>query len=149
MESQQPLETPLQAAVREEAEGGEKRAEQEADAAISDISDYMAATSPDELAEAEAQLEAWEIPADPMEEIEFVPDGKPFVPVFSARTEAEAQIIAGVLHGAGIPTSIENHAGTPAYGGAFIAGALNWGEILVPEAFADAARAEIAAASSE
>jgi hypothetical protein len=53
-----------------------------------------------------------------------------------------------VLQGAGIPTSIENHSGTSAYGGAFIAGELNWGDVLVPEVFADTARAEIAEASA-
>jgi hypothetical protein len=148
MESEETLETPLQAAAREEAEGGRKREQREAVAALADISDYMATTSPDELAQAQAQLESWEIPGDPLEEIEYVPDGKPYVAVFSARTEAEAQIIKGVLHGARIPAAIENHSGTSAYGGAFISGEINWGAVLVPEAFAAAARAEIAIAAA-
>lgn len=147
-------ETPLEAAVRlEAADGGvsaaqTRREEREADAVVADIDAYVAATDPASLAEAERQLEAWEIPVGPLEGL---PAGtalspgremEPLAAVFAAHSESEANIIRGVLEAEGIPVAFDNLSG-PIMGSIFQSGETRWGDVLVPARMAEQARAAI------
>lgn len=166
MEPAQPLtpylnegvETPLETAARLEAQqsraGGQTRQEeQEADILVADIDQYVAQTDPASLPEAERELEAWQIPTDPLEgvpsNITFKPnvEGVPLVPIFSAQTESEANIVRGLLEASGIPATINSLSG-PALGGIFQPDETRWGDILVSASEAEAAQEVIAEATA-
>ena len=152
-------ETPLERAGRIEGararaeESGAaqtRRAEHEADVVVGDVDQYVAQTDPERLPEAEAELDSWEIPASPLEGVPVDPPatgavGDPLVPVFAAGSEMEASIVRGLIESAGIPTTLDSLP-APMFGSALATGEDRWGDILVPAARADEARAVIAAA---
>lgn len=153
------VETPLERAARaeqlrqeEQSQGNDAREEHEADVVIGDVGEYVAQTDPAGLPEAEAQLNAWEIPTDPLEgvpaDVVLHPgeEGVPFVPVFSAGTESEANIVRGLLESEGIPVVVRDSASPVAYGSVFGIAEARWGDLLVGAAQADLARQIIAAA---
>ena len=150
------LETPLETAARTEAlddrSGTQtRREEQEADTLVADIDSYVAQTDPASLPEAERELDAWQIPTDPLEgvptDVVFAPnvEGEPLVSIFSAQTEPEANIVRGLLEASGIPTVLNTLSG-PALGGIFQSDETRWGEILVSASHAAAAQEAITAA---
>ena len=149
-------ETPLETAARMDAlqsgSGAQtQREEQEADRLVADIDRYVAETDPAFLPEAERELEAWQIPTDPLEgvpsNVTFEPnvEGEPLVPIFSAQTESEANIVRGLLEASGIPAVLNTLSG-PALGGIFQPDETRWGDILVSAPHAAAAQAAIAEA---
>ncbi len=140
-------ETPLEQAARREAEAEDTRAEREADTLVADIDAYVGATDPSSLPEAEAALNAWEIPADPREAGAGAGDDEALEPVFAAGSEAEAAIVRGVLEAQGIPTMLDGLP-TRTLGNVFQAGEDRWGDILVPAGQAGEARALIQAAQA-
>ena len=151
------VETPLEAAARAEAledtSGAQaRREEQEADVLVADIDQYVAQTDPASLPEAERELEAWQIPTDPLEGVpgnvalEPGVEGEPLVPIFSAQTESEANIVRGLLEASGIPAVISSLSG-PALGGIFQPDEARWGDLLVAPSDAEAAQAAIAEAT--
>ncbi len=150
------LETPLEAAVRQEAAGSSlagqnRREEEEADRVIADVDDYVARTDPSSLPVAERELDAWEIPSDPLagvpDDVAIDPeaDTPPLVSVFEASSETEANIVRGVLEAAGIPVTFDG-VPAPVLGSILETGSARWGGLLVPASEADAARAEIESA---
>lgn len=149
-------ETPLETAARAEARQGSavqaRRDEQEADTLVADIDAYVAQTDPASLPEAEAALNAWQIPTDPLEgvpdNIVFEPnvEGEPLVAIFAAHSESEANIVRGLLEASGIPAVLNSRSG-PALGGIFQSDETRWGDILVSSSQADAAQAAIAEAT--
>lgn len=149
-------ETPLERAARAEAEadtqGGRDAAEEyEADVVTGDVEDYVAIHDPAALAEAEAQLNAWQVPTSPFEgvpgNVALHPgqDGQPLESVFSARTETEANIVRGLLESDGI-AAIFREVATPAYGSIFSVSESRWADILVSASQAQAARDAIQSA---
>lgn len=151
-------ETPLETAARLEAVQSRsstqtRQEEQEADILVADIDQYVAKTDPASLPAAEKELEAWQIPSDPLEgvpgNVTFQPnvEGEPLVAIFSAQTEAEASIVRGLLESSGIPATINTLSG-PALGGIFQPDEARWGDILVSASEAEAARAAIADATA-
>ena len=151
------LETPLEAAalaeVKEDRSGMQtRRDEQEADVLVADIDAYVAQTDPASLPEAEKQLEAWEIPTDPLEGVPvttvFEPnvEGEPLVPIFAAQSESEANIVRGLLEASGIPAVLYSLSG-PVMGGIFQPDEARWGDILVSASHAEAAHTVIAEAT--
>lgn len=139
-------ETPIEKAVRERAAWTpDAQAEREADVVISDIDAYVAETDPASLPAAEAALESWQIPTDPLETGDAEPDDSPLEVVFSAGSESEASIVHGLLESAGIPT-IMNVVSMPSYGGVFATGEARWGDLLVPARRVVQARAILTAA---
>ena len=150
-------ETPLEIAARtqalEETPGAQtRREEQEADVLVADIDQYVAQTDPASLPEAERALEAWQIPTDPLEgvpgDVALEPgvEGEPLVPIFSAQSESEANIVRGLLEASGIPAVISSLSG-PALGGIFQPDETRWGDLLVAPSDAEAAQAAIAEAT--
>ena len=140
-------ETPLERAGRQEAlNTDDAREEREADVLVADIDSYIAETDPASLPEAEAQLNAWQIPADPLD-AGVAGDGGSLVAIFAAQTEAEAAIVRGVLEAQGIPTTLDGLP-TGILGNVFQAGEDRWGDILVPGHQADEARALLSAANA-
>lgn len=150
-------ETPLERAARAEAdaqtgEGADARDEREADAVIGDVGDYVARTDPAGLPGAQAQLDAWQIPTDPLEgvpgDVALRPgeEGEPLVSVFSAGTESEANIVRGLLESEGVPAIFRDASAPGAYGSVFGVAEARWGDLLVGAAQADLARQIIAAA---
>ena len=151
-------ETPLETAARLEAQGNSRGAqtrqeEHEADVLVADIDQYVAQTDPAFLPEAERELNAWQIPTDPLEgvpdNVVFQPnvEGEPVVAIFSAQTESEANIVRGLLEASGIPAAI-NTLSSPVLGGVFQSDETRWGDILVSASEAEAAKAVIAAATA-
>lgn len=151
-------ETPLETAARLEAQGSRsstqaRQDEHEADVLVADIDQYVAETDPASLPEAERELEAWQIPIDPLEgvpdNIVFQPnvEGEPLVAIFSAQTESEANIVRGLLEASGIPATI-NTLSSPALGGIFQPDETRWGDILVSASEAEAAQTAIAEATA-
>jgi hypothetical protein len=122
----------------------------EAGVLVEDIDEFVAETDPEHLSEAEAELAAWQPPQDPLRRPVNVPRGNDstVVAVFSAYSEAEANIVKGVLDAAGIPSSFDSYGGS-VMGGIFTAGEQLWADIVVPEAYADQARQAIVDASVE
>ncbi|BDI34358.1 hypothetical protein CCAX7_64090 [Capsulimonas corticalis] len=118
-----------------------RREEREADAVLEDVDRYVAQTDPASLASAEAELNAWEIPVDPLDlaDGELSSGSDAPVAVFSATSEAEAHIIQGVLEAAGIPARLHDVA-MRAMGNIFSAGEEGWGQVLVPANLAEQAR---------
>ena len=108
---------------------------------------------PASLPEAEQALNAWEIPSDPLEGVpggialEPGVEGEPFVSVFTAQSESEANIVRGVVEAAGIPVTFDGLP-TPIMGSVFQAAESRWGDLLVPASLADPARAAIAEATA-
>ena len=152
MEAETPLEAAARAEAQEDRSGAQtRREEQEADRLVADIDAYVAQTDPASLPEAEAALDAWEIPRDPLEGVPgngvFEPnvEGEPLVPIFAAQTEPEANIVRGLLEASGIPAVLSSRSG-PALGGIFQPDETRWGDILVSALHADAAQAVIAEA---
>lgn len=150
------LETPLEAAARQETAGGSlsgqnRREEQEADRVIADVDDYVTRTDPASRPVAERELDAWEIPSDPLagipDDVAIDPEGHapPLVSVFEASSETEANIVRGVLEAAGIPVTFDG-APAPILGSILETGSARWGGLLVPASEADAARTEIESA---
>ena len=150
-------ETPLEIAARMEAQedthGAQtRRDEHEADVVVGDIDQYVAQTDPDSLPAAERALEAWQIPIDPLEGVpgnvalEPGVEGEPLVPIFSAQSESEANIVRGLLEASGIPAMISSLSG-PALGGIFQPDETRWGDILVAPSDAEAAQAAITEAT--
>lgn len=150
-------ETPLEIAARTQAQqdtGGAqtRRDEHEADVLVADIDQYVAQTDPASLPEAERELEAWQIPTDPLEgvpgDVALEPgvEGEPLVPIFSAQSESEANIVRGLLEASGIPAMINTLSG-PALGGIFQPDETRWGDILVAPSDAEAAQAAITEAT--
>jgi len=117
----------------------------EAGMLVEDIDSYVAQTDPQHLAEAETELADWAVPNDPSALPIDAGDGTVVVGVFSAYSEIEASIVKGVLDAAGIPAAFDNHGGS-VMGGIFAAGDQVWADVVVPESYADAARAAIAEA---
>jgi hypothetical protein len=140
-------ETPLERADRLAAEAEDTRAEREADTLVADIDAYVGETDPASLPEAEAALNAWEIPADPRDAGAGAGDGEALEAVFAAGSEAEAAIVRGVLEAQGIPTMLDGLP-TRTLGNVFQAGEDRWGDILVPAGQAAEARALIQAAQT-
>ena len=151
-------ETPLETAARLEAQQGRsstqgRQEEHEADILVADIDQYVAQTDPASLPEAERELNAWQIPTDPLEgvpgNITFEPnvEGEPLVPIFSAQTESEANIVRGLVEASGIPATINPLSG-PALGGIFQPDETRWGDILVSASEAEAAQEAIAEATA-
>ncbi len=147
-------ETPLERAARAEAEtpgASDARDEQEADTLVADIDHYVAQNDPGSLPQAEAELNAWEIPTSPLDGVStegVLPDGEeraPLVAVFSGYSEAEVNIVRGLLEADGIAAVVREVA-TPSVGSIFSVSEGRWGDILVAPEQADAARAAIAAA---
>ena len=136
-------ETPLERRLPPDADAElleTRREEREADAVLEDVDRYVARTDPASLANAEAELNAWEIPVDPLD----LSGGGGFAgdapePVFTASSEAEAHIIQGVLEAAGIPARLHD-AAMSAMGNIFSAGEAGWGQVLVPANLAEQAR---------
>ncbi len=150
-------ETPLEAAARAEAQADSsgaqaQREEHEADVVVGDIDEYVAQTDPASLPEAERELEAWQIPTDPLAgvpgDVVLEPgvEGEPLVPIFSAQSESEANIVRGLLEASGIPAVINSLSG-PALGGIFQPDETRWGDLLVAPSDAEAAQAAIAEAT--
>lgn len=153
-ESETPLETAARLQVQRDRSGGQTRQEeQEADTLVADIDAYVAKTDPASLPEAERELEAWQIPTDPLEGVpaNIVLDpnveGEPLVTIFSAQTESEANIVRGLLEASGIPTFV-NTLSSPALGGVFQPDETRWGDLLVSASRAEAASAAIAEATA-
>ncbi len=149
MSEEMSQETPLERAGRAEAlagttQGQDARDEREANVLVADIDSYIAATDPASLPQAEAALNAWEIPLDPLDTGAAAGDSGPLVAVFVAQTEAEAAIVRGVLESQGIPTTLDGLP-TGIMGNVFQAGEDRWGDILVPKDQAEEARAVLAA----
>lgn len=150
------VETPLERAARLETERGpltvDAQAEREADVVVGDVDEYVAETDPLHLPAAQQQLDAWEIPHSPFEgipdDVALNPgeEGEPLVSVFSARTEAEANIVRGVIESEGI-AAIFREVATPAYGSIFSVSEARWADILVAASQAQAARDAIQAAT--
>ncbi len=151
-------ETPLETAARLEAQQNRastqaRKEEQEADVLVADIDSYVAQTDPASLPEAERELDAWQIPTDPLEGVPtdrvFAPnvESEPLVPIFSAQTESEANIVRGLLEASGIPAVINPLSG-PALGGIFQPDETRWGDLLVSASHAAAAQAAIAEATA-
>ncbi len=140
-------ETPLERAARVEARDADARAEHEADTLIADIDAYVGETDPASLTEAEAALNAWQIPDDPRDTGAGAADGEALEPVFAAGSEAEAAIVRGVLEAQGVPTMLDGLP-TRTLGNVFQAGEDRWGDILVPAGQAEEARALIRAAQA-
>ena len=154
---QNEVETPLESAARAEVQadraGAQVRQEEhEADRLVADIDSYVAQTDPASLPQAERELDAWEIPTDPLEgvpvNIVFEPnvEGEPLVAIFAAQNESEANIVRGLLESSGIPAVISSLSG-PALGGIFQPDETRWGDILVSASEASAAQATIAEAT--
>jgi hypothetical protein len=149
-------ETPLERAARTETArksgaSGDAEAEHEADVVVGDVDEYVAQTNPAGLPEAQAALDAWEIPSSPLDS---VPDDvalhpgeavAPLVSIFSARTESEANIVRGLLESQGI-AAILREVATPAYGSIFSVSESRWADILVASTEAQAARDAIESA---
>ena len=151
-------ETPLETAARLEAQqdrgGGQTRQEEhEADVLVADIDQYVAQTDPASLPEAERELDAWQIPTDPLEgvpgNVVFQPnvEGEPLVAIFAAQSESEANIVRGLLEASGIPATI-NTLSSPVLGGVFQPDETRWGDVLVSAPEAEAAQAAIAEATA-
>ena len=117
------------------------REEREADAVLEDVDRYIAQTDPESLPEATAELNAWEIPVDPLDGAagEAAYGDEAPVAVFNATSEAEAHIIQGVLEAAGIPARLHDVAAR-AMGNIFSAGEEGWGQVLAPANLAEQAR---------
>ena len=137
MESEESVsssETPMMRAGRAEAalatpEGKDRLAEHEADVAVADIDSYVAATDPAFLTTAEEELNAWEIPTDPLDgtlDQSAIGGNEELVGVFSAGTEMEANIVRGLLESEGIPVMTAIN-GTAFYGGILALGGGGWG----------------------
>jgi len=62
--------------------------------------------------------------------------------VFSAVSESEAGVVRGVLEAAGIPVAYDSLP-APTMGNVFSVSESSWGDVVVPTAYADAARAAI------
>jgi hypothetical protein len=150
-------ETPLEIAARTEAHADSsqaqaRREEHEADVVVGDIDDYVAQTDPASLPEAERELEAWQIPIDPLagvpgdRALEPNIEGEPLVTIFAAQNESEANIVRGLLEASGIPAVINSLSGL-ALGGIFQPDETRWGDILVAPSDAEAAQAAIAVAT--
>lgn len=146
--SGEPHETPLEAGfrAREREADPVAREERDADVAVGAVDDYVVQTDPEGLAEAEEQLDEWEIPNDPLDEPIDIPEGTPLVSVFTASSEMEANIVGGILQAEGIPSTIQ-HLGL-ALGGSNWTGEGAVAHLLVPENLADAALSAIADATS-
>ena len=127
------------------AQNGVTEPESEAGVLVDDIDSYVAHTDPQHLAEAEAELADWSTPDDPSTHPIDAGDASNIVGVFSAYSEIEANIVKGVLDAAGIPSAFDNHGGS-VMGGIFAAGDQVWADLVVPESYADAAKAAIAEA---
>ncbi len=151
-------ETPLETAARLEAQENRtstqtRQEEHEADVLVADIDQYVAQTDPASLPEAEQELDAWQIPTDPLEGIPanvvFQPnvEGEPLTAIFSAQTESEANIVRGLLEASGIPAAI-NTLSSPVLGGVFQSDETRWGDILVSASEAEAAQTVIAEATA-
>jgi hypothetical protein len=143
-------ETPLERAARLETEAETAQAPTRDKGLVDDIDRYVARTDPEHLSDAEAELARWQTPDDPMSNMgdaRAASDGA-VVNVFSAYSEPEANIVKGVLDAAGIPSSLDNLGGA-VMGGIFSAGEQVWADIVVPAAYADAARQAIADAATE
>ncbi len=155
-------ETPLEAAAREEDARNRpevretalaRQEEREADLLVADIDSYVAQTDPASLPEAEQALNDWQIPTDPLEgipdNVALNPDmeTEPPVAIFAAGSEAEANIVRGLLEAAGIPAVFDGLP-SPMLGNVFQAGESRWADILVPARLADQARAAIAEATA-
>ncbi len=151
------VETPLEAAARAEVQvdssGAQtRREEHEADVLVADIDDYVAQTNPASLPEAERELEAWQIPVDPLAGVpgnvvlEPGVESEPLVAIFAAQNESEANIVRGLLEASGIPAVISPLSG-PALGGIFQPDETRWGDLFVAASDAEAAQAAIAEAT--
>ena len=148
-------ETSLETAARLEVQQrrSNTQEEHEADVLVADIDQYVAQTDPASLPEAERELEAWQIPTDPLEgvpdNVVFEPnvEGEPLVSIFSAQTESEANIVRGLVEAYGIPATINPLSG-PALGGIFQSDETRWGDILVSASEAEAAQSAIAEATA-
>lgn len=140
-------ETPLERAARAEAEQDpDRQDEREADRLIADIDSHVAQTDPASLPEAEQELNAWEIPASPLDgvpgDVALHPgeETDPLVSVCAAQSEMEANIVRGLLEGEGIPVVFDGLP-TAIMGNVFQAGETCWGDVLVPASHAEQARA--------
>lgn len=147
------LETPIERAGRLESEENQKllsdeREEHQADLLIKDIDEYVLETDNSRATEAEKELDAWEIPVDPLEEYDLTLTEGPLVPVYTAQTEAEGNIISGVLQAAGIPCTFDNYA-APVLGNAISTGEARWADVMVPEEYVDAAKQAIQDAATQ
>ena len=140
-------ETPLERAARLEAADPVERAAEEhhreASVVMQDVEEYIAETDPGSALEAAAQISAWKMPigdlgAGPGEHI----NSQTMTPVFSAGSEAEANIVRGVLQAAGIPAAFDSIP-SPAMGHVFSVSESAWADIVVPAEFTEAARAAI------
>lgn len=147
------VETPLEAAGRADAQQDLRAAqvreqEHEADVLVADIDRYVAQTDPVSLPEAERELNAWQIPTDPLEGVpgdmalEPNVESGPLVPIFAAQNESEANIVRGLLEASGIPAMVNSLSG-PALGGIFQPDETRWGSVLVSPSNAEAAQAAI------
>jgi hypothetical protein len=156
--TEEKAETPLERAAEAEAQsatqrGSDTAAEHEADVVVGDVDDYVAINDPAALAEAEAALNAWEVPTSPFDgvpgDVALHPgqDGEPLVSVFSARNESEANIVKGLLESQGI-AAIFREVATPSYGSIFSVSEGRWADILVAQSQAQEARDAIVAAQS-
>lgn len=152
-EPETPLETAARLEAQEDSSGAQtRRDEREADVLVADIDQYVAQTNPASLPEAERELEAWQIPTDPLEGVpgnvalEPGVEGEPLVPIFAAQNESEANIVRGLLEASGIPAVISSLSG-PALGGIFQPDETRWGDILVAPSDAEAAQAAITEAT--
>lgn len=153
-EGETPLETAARLEAQESRSGTQARQEEhEADVLVADIDRYVAETDPAFLPEAERELNAWQIPTDPLEgvpgNVTFQPnvEGEPLAAIFSAQNEAEANIVRGLLEASGIPATI-NTLSSPALGGVFQPDEARWGDILVSASEAEAARTAIVEATA-
>lgn len=153
-EGETPLETAARLEVQQSRTSTQNRQEEhEANVLVADIDHYVAQTNPASLPEAERELEAWQIPTDPLEgvpgNVTFQPnvEGEPLVAIFSAQSESEANIVRGLLEASGIPAAINSLSG-PALGGIFQPDETRWGDILVSASEAEAAQAAIAEATA-
>ncbi len=147
-------ETPLQRASLESAVGttaeSQANAEHEADVVIGDVSQYVTESSAGASPEDVAELENWQIPTDPLEgvpdDVNFVDaDLPPLVSVFAASSEAEGNIVRGLLEAEGIPAIFQDVA-AGSFGSVFSVSAAHWADVLVPADQAEQARAAIASA---
>lgn len=153
------VETPLERAARAEQQSeaarsarDDARDEHEADVVIGDVGDYITQTASAATPDADAQLNAWEVPTDPLDSVPgdapLRPgeEDEPFVSIFSAGTESEANIVRGLLESEGIPVVFRDSSSPVAYGSVFGIAEARWGDLLVGAAQADLARQIIAAA---